>query len=311
MINNRLVSEELTKVQKQLMQVVATNEILIKSNKRYEEKWQKLYYTLEFYKDFYHKYIDLITRGQISHTKSASAYTPKFPQIPRLGGKVFPELETDHDKLIKDFRRAQEENGKQVNISILEAQEDEEAPETLLGERRRKSSNIFQFSKDQCKVHLLNLAKDIYVSSNIQRTSVSKQMLEKLKFANEAEIRPCYKLKRSLSNPLEYTSERKELIFEIKGKNIMKLKNQQKDIRIMEDQEEVVSDNFDSSEGGVDNGNKNENEGRRNEKGRLRKIDAGDEMISFTVDPDDFNKNKMVEVSFISNNDILDQIKNN
>jgi len=309
MINNRLVCEELAKVQKQLVQIASTNDILIKANRRYEEKWQKIFYTLEFYKEFYHKYIDLITRGPVSHMKSASVSGTKFHQFPKLQGKGLPEFESDPSQMIKDFKRANEENGKHVNVSILEANEEEEQVDRPTAERGRKPSNVFEFSKDQCKIFLLNLAKDLYVNSNLQKSSMAKKMLENLKFSNnQLNIKPIYKLKRSLSNPLEYVSERKKLVLEANATNVMKMKNQQQEV---EEQEEEVLGNLDSSENeGVESQNKFENNG-----GRLNIPARGgkgefDEMISFTVDPDDFAKNKMVEVSFISNHDILDQIKN-
>lgn len=309
MINNRLVCEELAKVQKQLVQIASTNDILIKANRRYEEKWQKIFYTLEFYKDFYHKYIDLITRGPVSHMKSASVSGAKFHQFPKMQGKGLPEFESDPSQMIKDFKRASEENGKQVNVSILEANEEEEQVDRPTMERGRKPSNVFEFSKDQCKIFLLNLAKDLYVNSNLQKSSMAKKMLENLKFSNnQLNIKPIYKLKRSLSNPLEYVSERKKLVLEANATNVMKMKNQQQEV----EQEEELLENLDSSENeGIESQNKLENNGEKiNEKARGGKGEF-DEMISFTVDPDDFAKNKMVEVSFISNHDILDQIKNN
>ena len=311
MINNRLVCEELAKVQKQLIQVASTNETLIKANRRYEEKWQKIFYTLEFYKEFYHKYIDLITRGPVSHMKSSSVSAPKLHNFSKLqGGRPLPEFESDPSQMIKDFKRANEENGKHVNVSILEANEDDEQADRPPVERGRKPSNVFEFSKDQCKIFLLNLAKDLYVNTNLQKSSMAKKMLENLKFStNQLSTKPIYKLKRSLSNPLEYVSERKKLVLEPNATNVLKMKNQQQEVE-EEDNEEVLG-NLNSSEGeDIDSQNKLENGGERgNEKAKGGKGEF-DEMISFTVDPDDFCKNKMVEVSFISNHDILDQIKN-
>jgi hypothetical protein len=308
MINNRLVCEELARSQKHLIQVASTNEILIKANRRYEEKWQKIFYTLEFYKEFYHKYIDLITRGPVSHMKSSSVSAPKFHNLGKLqAGK--PEFESDPSQMIKDFKRANEENGKHVNVSILEANEDDEQMDRPPVERGRKPSNVFEFSKDQCKLFLLNLAKDLYVNTNLQKSSMAKKMLENLKFSNNhMSTKPIYKLKRSLSNPLEYVSERKRLVLEPNATNVLKMKNQQQEVE--EEYNEEVLGNLNSSEGEdvgspnqLGNGGERGNERAKGGKGEF------DEMISFTVDPDDFCKNKMVEVSFISNHDILDQIK--
>ncbi len=309
MINNRLVCEELARAQKHLVQIASTNEILIKANRRYEEKWQKIFYTLEFYKEFYHKYIDLITRGPVSHMKSSSVSAPKLHNLAKLqAGKPLPEFESDPSQMIKDFKRANEENGKHVNVSILEANEDSEQVDRPPVERGRKPSNVFEFSKDQCKLFLLNLAKDLYVNTNLQKSSMAKKMLENLKFSNNhMNTKPIYKLKRSLSNPLEYVSERKKLILEPNATNVLKMKNQQQEVEEEIDNEEVLG-NLNSSEGeGGESPQMEHGNERRNEKAKGK--GEFDEMISFTVDPDDFCKNKMVEVSFISNHDILDQIK--
>ena len=101
---------------------------------------------------------------------------------------------------------------------------------------------------------------------------------------------------------MEYASETKKIVYEREpkqDKNVFKIKNSKR-----------------MFEGGDENNGYDENletSGMQNmhENVKAIKIDAGDEMISFTVDADEFNKNKMVEVSFISNNDILDNLKNN
>nr|BAJ93178.1 predicted protein [Hordeum vulgare subsp. vulgare] len=307
MINNRLISEELARLQKHTRQLITTNEVLIKSNNRYEEKWQKIFYTLEFYKDFYHKYIDLITRGASGgHAKSVSLTTPKFETFQKFRGRMFMDVEADPTKLIKEYKRASEENGLQVNVSILEANDAETDRTPLNKEKKGKGGD---FNKEQCKVYLLNLAKDLYVNSNIQKSSVTKGMLQKLKFSpNEPNIRPIYKLKRSLSNPLEYLSERKEYIYEAhlkRTQNGGNGKKQRKDLSA----KDVLLENLDHSEI-VESANKLETDGANQEINKM-KPDGDNEMISFSVDPEEFNKQKMVEVSFISNNDILDHLKNN
>jgi len=215
------------------------------------------------------------------------------------------DVEADPSKLIKEYKKASEENGMQVNVSILEANEAETDRNNLDKEKKGKGGD---FNKEQCKVYLLNLAKDLYVHSNIQKSSVAKGMLQKLKFSpNEPNTRPTYKLKRSLSNPLEYLSERKEYIFEahLKKTNNRNVKKQKKDLN----PQDVLLENLDHSEI-VESGNKLETDGANQDVNKM-KPDGDNEMISFSVDPEEFNKNKMVEVSFISNNDILDHLKNN
>lgn len=306
MINNRLISEELTKIQKHTRQLIITNDVLIKSNKRYEEKWQKIFYTLEFYKEFYHKYIDLITRGSagLGHMKSASLCTPKFETFQKFRGRMFSDVEADPSRMIKEYKRISEENGLQVNVSILEANE---AETTERQDKEKEKKTGTEFTKEQCKVYLLNVAKDLYVNTNLQKSSVAKGMLQKLKFSpNEPNTRPTFKLKRSLSNPLEYLSERKEYIFE---PHMKKAANHAAKKSKNFNQQDILLDNLDHSEI-IESGNKIETEGAGNEPAKA-KFEVDNEMISFSVDPEEFNKNKMVEVSFISDNDILDRLKNN
>lgn len=305
MINNRLISEELTKIQKHTRQLIITNDVLIKSNKRYEEKWQKIFYTLEFYKEFYHKYIDLITRGSagLGHMKSASLCTPKFETFQKFRGRMFSDVDADPSRMIKEYKRISEENGLQVNVSILEANE---AETTERQDSNKEKKTGVEFTKEHCKVYLLNVAKDLYVNTNLQKSSVAKGMLQKLKFSpNEPNTRPTFRLKRSLSNPLEYLSERKEYIFEPHLKKAHHAAKKSKNFN----QQEILLENLDHSEI-IESGNKIETEGANNEPVK-NKFDGDNEMISFSVDPEEFNKNKMVEVSFISDNDILDRLKNN
>ena len=204
MINNRLVSEELNRMKKQASQLMAVNEILIKSNKRYEEKWQKIFYTLEFYKDFYHRYIDMVTRGSSSgsgHTKSSSVCTPKFEKVPRFRGNMYIDVEADPEKLIRDFKKISEETGKQINMSIMEANEEDENHE--LNQAKEKNAETYELTREQCKVYLLNLAKDLYVKSHLRSSSVSRKVPQLQKEAREeTDIIPIVRLKRSLSNPL-------------------------------------------------------------------------------------------------------------
>jgi len=319
MINNRLLSDEISSIHRQVVQLSSANEILIKSNKRYEEKWQKIFYTLEFYREFYHKYIDLITKGR-THIKSASTFTPKLENLVKIKEKFDIDLSANPDKLIRDFKRIEEENGNQINVSILQANDGEEERHSAGNEEKEKLKNFHEFSKEQCKIYLLNMARDLYVNTNLSKTAIAKQMLKKmvLQGGEQHQLLPTLKLKRSQSNPLEYVSERKQLIFETdlnkKGKKTSKKRQDKKDQEFIIDEDSVqflepedkvkVSQN---DKGFNDQSPTNLNNFENTKKGKPQEHE--DEMISFTVDAEDFNKNKLVEVSFISNNDILDHIK--
>lgn len=313
MINNRLLSDEITNLQRQTMHLFSTNEVLIKSNKRYEEKWQKIFYTLEFYREFYHKYIDLITKGR-AHMKSASIAMPKFDNLVKLREKFDVDLDESPEKLIRGLKRIDEENGKQINLSILEANE---AENSVGGGDADNMENLNEVSKERCKIFLLNMAKDLYVNTNLSKNVIAKQMLKKLTSKDEYP-QSTMKLKRSLSNPLEYVSERKRFIFENatnkKDKKGQKGK-EKKDQKFMEEhsdqflntEEKMEVSPLDKDFLGKDQGGSHLDPQRMNKKPKGVEHEGGE--ISFTVDAEEFNKNKLVEVSFISNNDILDHIK--
>jgi len=321
MINNRLLSDEISNIHRQVVQLSSANEILIKSNKRYEEKWQKIFYTLEFYREFYHKYIDLITKGR-THMKTASTFTPKLENLVRIKEKFDIDLSANPDKLIRDFKRVEEENGNQINVSILQANDGEEDRNSAGNEEKEKLTTFHEFSKEQCKIYLLNMARDLYVNTNLSKTAIAKQMLKKmvLQRGEQPQLQPTLKLKRSQSNPLEYVSERKQLIFETdlskKERKLNKKKQDKKNqefiidensVQFLEAEEKTGTYNLGEKDFNKDHSPTNLKNFEITKKGKPQENE--DEMISFTVDAEDFNKNKLVEVSFISNNDILDHIK--
>lgn len=68
MCNNKLLCEENEILRRTNVQLVSTNETFTRSQQQYEEKWKKVYHALEFYKDFYHKYIDLTLSSLANRT---------------------------------------------------------------------------------------------------------------------------------------------------------------------------------------------------------------------------------------------------
>mmetsp|Transcript_22259 Transcript_22259/g.19102 ORF Transcript_22259/g.19102 Transcript_22259/m.19102 type:complete len:113 (+) Transcript_22259:1758-2096(+) len=110
-------------------------------------------------------------------------------------------------------------------------------------------------------------------------------------------------MKRSVSNPLDYLSERKKFIYEPneKNKKLAKAKKQRKETRIMDDQDIDILKNDELK---LDLGDKSLL-GKKLEDDGDQKGEDG--MISFNMDADGVDK-KMVEVSFISTHEILDQM---
>ena len=295
-----------------MIHLAATNDLLIKSNKRYEEKWQKIFYTLEFYRGFYHKYIDLITKGR-THMKTASTFAPRLDNFIKMQEKL--EIDLDHapDKLIRDLRRIDEENGNQISVSILEAGEMDDDGNSLSNIQREKS-NIHEFNKEQCKIYLLGIAKDLYINTNLSKTAVARQMLKNLgNKDDQPQPAATLKLKRALSNPLEYVSERKKFIFDTDLSKKSKKSNKNKhDKGLSSNQNDPFSqgrEDLSPVTNTIQGREKNQGFDMQKDNKKAKNEYEGDEMISFTVDAEEFNKNKLVEVSFISNNDILDHIK--
>ncbi len=59
MCNNKLLIDENEVLRKNNQHLISSNETLSQSQIHYEEKWKKVYHALEFYKDFYFKYVEL------------------------------------------------------------------------------------------------------------------------------------------------------------------------------------------------------------------------------------------------------------
>jgi hypothetical protein len=320
MINNRLVSEEANNLKRERMQLMATNEILIKSNKRYEEKSQKVFYTLEFYKEYYHKYLDLVTKKHSAHVKTTSTFLPNYEKFKQISDKLMIDIDSS-PQIKKPAAAEEEDDGKQVNVSFLEGGKEEieeEDRQHHAPNNQENKDNVYDFSKEQCKFFLLNLARDLYVNSNIHGSTFTKNILRKLEFGKKnPSIKPVLRLKRSVSNPLDYVSERRKLIFdarvENKDKNATRLRKQ-KNARLADDQNEDLMRN--QNVGGLIEGFQGQVGLQKELESPITKNFPGlgngqDEMMSFSVDADEFGKQKMADVSFISNNEILDQIKHN
>ena len=156
----------------------------------------------------------------------------------------------------------------------------------------------------------MNLAKELFVDSNLSKNAVAKQMLKKVvsKGGEDEIVSGGLKLRRSASIPVNCAEERKKIVLNV-GLNVRDHKKRGMEEN-MDERGYLNSEKDDASpmaDGVLD---KDVSPSQVKRFGNLRKgKDEDDGMISFTVDAEEFNKNKLVEVSFISNNDILDHIK--
>ena len=218
MCNNKILREEIENLKRFNLELMSTNDILIKSNYRYEEKWRKIFHALEFYKEFYHKYIDLATNQAVKSIGMVIP-SPKLADFERTNERFVNEIFANPEKVIKERQRKDEESGRVLNISILEAAEQIERKNDIDGTNRMLiPSKVNNLNKEQAKVYLLNLAKDLYLKTNMTKTEFIKNALkedENFEFNNFS--LPPTKLKRSVSNPLDYVNMKKNIIYDKEG----------------------------------------------------------------------------------------------
>lgn len=208
MVNNRLLVEQINDLRRHNRELVFANETLIRANKRYEEKWQKIFYTLEFYKEFYYKYVEVVsTRHSPSKSLSISNMN-KFRNLERLKQKFnIDEKELTPDQMIKHMKKIDQENGCQNTISILEAEE------------IRLEGHLDHADKaglNYCKTYLKQLAQDIDKKLQRKKSGAVDGEAEGEK-VEESQVKDIVVLKRSMSNPLDYMNQKKELMFDQGG----------------------------------------------------------------------------------------------
>lgn len=305
------MSDQVSSLEKAQKQILGVNDILVKSNKRYEERLQKSIQSLEYYKEYYHKHIEHSVKNFVTPIKTPSTMLPNSDNLKTPDEKQEVNYEVPSDKIVEEDKEGGEREGRQVNVSVLDTEEDGPQKENHMDIlNMQEGNNIFKFTKEQCKIFLLNLAKELYVNTNISKSVVAKNILRRLEFGRNVPAKQyIIPLQRSVSNPLDYVSERKKLVFEPEGKDSKKgtkLKKQKKNSSMMDETKNQMH-SF-----SIENLKFNESTDKFNSPVKYDGPFFGyaqDEMISFNVDADEFNKQKVVDVSFISNNDILDQIK--
>ena len=200
MMGNKDLTTNLSHAIEENKYLTANHDVLIKSNKHYEEKWQKIFYTLEFYKEFYYKYIDLITNKYI-HNKPA--FNRKLEKLGKLREKFNLDItESNPDQLIKGLKKIDEENGRLINISMLagETNDDENSIPKILDRENIPT----ELTRDQSKIFLMNLAQYLYVNTNINKGVLSKNMIKILE--NDKKVRHI----KSQSNPFDYIDKNLE-----------------------------------------------------------------------------------------------------
>ena len=293
MVNNKELTDELSQAIEENRALITNNDTYVRSNKRYEEKWQKIFYTLEFYKEFYYKYIDLITNKYI-HNKPSS--NRRLEKLGKLSEKFNIDItESNPDQLIKGLKKIDEENGKLMNISMLEAEDadddhddDEDKNEVL--NTLDGGNRLIELTKDQSKIYLMNLAKDLYVNTNINKGNLSKNMIKMVEEDNRV------RHKKSQSNPFDYIDENSS---DDDHKIITSIDKVNKQIKINIQQTQEIQHTNLQLEEEIKEDNRQETYSS-GQKHIMKIVKRGEDDLSFSMAKVNVN-----EVSFISNNDMF------
>ena len=195
---NKLLIEENEQFDKSNKELISINTTLVRSQKQYEEKWRKLYHALQFYKEFYNKYIELVLNNVSNKTQDLQTLERYKEQHSN-----FELLLRDPEKLINEKRKKDEEFGKFVNISILDLNDEH------MREENRMEHILQTAEKGDFKIYLLNLAKDVNL---LWKKNDGNKLREKSV--------PIVKYKRSISNPIDYRTETRKNWIENSNKNL-------------------------------------------------------------------------------------------
>eukprot|EP01017_Pseudomicrothorax_dubius_P029364 TRINITY_DN3562_c0_g2_i1.p1 TRINITY_DN3562_c0_g2~~TRINITY_DN3562_c0_g2_i1.p1 ORF type:complete len:577 (-),score=183.04 TRINITY_DN3562_c0_g2_i1:109-1839(-) len=169
-LSNKLIAEEIDCLQRANNEVLAANELLIRSNKGYEAKWQKLYFTLEFHRDFYNKYLGLLQgRRDLNRSFSAQLLDPASSELIN-DVEVFKllqeklDVDLTPDSLANPKRKGEVEEH-HVNISVLEVDDNYYANPTGPGQDSTSALTM-------CKSYLQSMAAELNQHLLQRRTRV-------------------------------------------------------------------------------------------------------------------------------------------
>ncbi|KAL4497999.1 hypothetical protein ABPG72_014856 [Tetrahymena utriculariae] len=242
MLLNKTLQIENENLKRFNVELESRNETLVASSQMYEEKWQKVFQAFQFYRDYYKKTISQnqqnsqnqqIQRSNRSQNKgdksmigidilNSSSYTTTHNRYLSYNGNTLvqnanindSQLNMDPDKLLTSKMISRKELANQKNTdqkSILELNNNE----INLDEEIYKIDPLSQ--KEYAKNYILNIAKEVYGIFNKQRHS----NLSPKKSKGKNTVQNEYRLKRSLSNPLDYMNDQgKEMIIQSNYQNL-------------------------------------------------------------------------------------------
>ncbi|KAM3138943.1 hypothetical protein pb186bvf_008956 [Paramecium bursaria] len=154
LVLNQQLDLAVTEYQQKLEELQGVNEILIKSNKQYEEKWIQLFQQFQFYKDFYLNYKD-----QIIHQKPFD-----FDEFSII------EMEKAMN-ISKRNKTSNKINPINTGVSIINYNDDHPYSQHRMPTERYEDNKSMK--KEQYKQYLVDIAKDVF-SINLTKVENKK-----------------------------------------------------------------------------------------------------------------------------------------
>ena len=162
--NNEVISEHVRRLKMELNTALAANETLINANRQYEIKWRKISSLLEFYKSFYYKFIQHLTRGL--QTKGKYSTDRTFCSTKNLKEKFNIELNSHPEQIPADQNELP---------GILDVDVDRPNFDALVQlPPQTRAQFISQLDFEQSKYFLLELAKSLETELNFQKINSSE-----------------------------------------------------------------------------------------------------------------------------------------
>lgn len=316
LFNTKLLSEQVMDLQRQNANLANANDTLIKSNQSYERKWQKVYSSLQFYRDFYQKYSDQVSKHHTNRSWGHSILSStKIPELQTIN----ETYELDQHLYSYKFSNSKLREDRNQNLpynNFINAEAEGEGNAQALSDRCFDSihkkpriagrvGNLLEATVQDHKIYLLNLAKEIYLNPSIEKYLTEASGNKEITESSHA---PSAK-HRSLSSPLDYKSG----LFEDMMGLAQKYQDPRKTTLTTAKKKRKVNQNTDFQIGAsplvnldfsiIKDAYPNKARVNQNEKTPQNQQQNEDDM-NFTVLMDDKGK-KLMEMSFISQNELF------
>ena len=217
--HNKSLSEQLLVLQRQNAMLDNANSTLIKSNQSYEQKWQKVHSSLQYYRDFYEKYSDQVPRhGPTKSLASGLLHNLKTPSLHTISNEAIglgeylssssktPVLPIEQPGIHQNREDRNNVGAEGLGHSISDRQYDytKKKPSTAA------LVDQFELSSQEHKTYLLDLAKDMYLNPNIEKYIENTTDTSNKEWGSNSQQTNQFKRYRSMSNALDYKTNVQE-----------------------------------------------------------------------------------------------------